>query len=108
MAAEFAVTNDQSGDQKDITLKEWEKLQLQGYRIVDVAAYDNAVAAAPEPRAQPAASAESSDAAGGYDEMTVPMLREECERRELDAASDARKADLVAMLEADDASDGGD
>lgn len=44
MAAKFAVMNDQSGDQKDCTLKEWTDLQAQGYRIVDAPGYDAAVA----------------------------------------------------------------
>jgi hypothetical protein len=52
MAAKFAVMNDQSGDEQEVTLKEWEAMQGQGYRITDAAAYDNAMAAAPEPKAE--------------------------------------------------------
>jgi hypothetical protein len=62
MAAKFAVMNDQSGDEQEVTLKEWEAMQGQGYRITDAAAYDNAMAAAPEPKAE-APKAEAPKAA---------------------------------------------
>lgn len=63
MPAKFAVMNDQSGDEKEVTLKEFADLQLRGYRIVDVGAYNQAVAddAAPAPESPaPAKSAAPS------------------------------------------------
>lgn len=40
---------------------------------------------------------------GGYDTLTVAMLREEAARRSLDVPARAKKAELIAALEADDA-----
>ena len=49
-----------------------------------------------------AALAAGDAAPGGYESWTVAMLREEIARRGLDVPSGAVKADLVAILEADD------
>lgn len=59
MPAKFSVMNDQSGDAKEVSVKEWEAMQGQGYRITDAAAYDNAVAEAPEPKADASKPTES-------------------------------------------------
>jgi len=95
MPAKFAVTNDQSGDSKDATLEQFEELRLQGYRVVDAGGYDNAVAAAQEPQAAPAAAEPTSD----YNAMTVDELKSELDSRGIDAPSGARKAELVSLLE---------
>lgn len=64
MAATFTVMNDQSGDEKEVSLKEWEKLQLQGYRIADVAAYNACLNDGADPASEPtAAPAEAKMAA---------------------------------------------
>ena len=47
--------------------------------------------------------ANEGEAPGGYDSLTVAMLREEIARRGLNAPSGAVKADLVAILEEADA-----
>lgn len=57
--------------------------------------------------------AASGDAPAGYEALTVALLRERLTEREIEVPSGAKKADLVALLEADDArtveeSDAGD
>lgn len=46
---------------------------------------------------------QSGDEAAGYEALTVAQLREEADKRSLDVPSSAKKADLVAALEASDA-----
>jgi hypothetical protein len=45
---------------------------------------------------------------GGYDEMTVPELKDEARSRNMEGFSQLNKAELIASLEADDKEQGGD
>lgn len=49
--------------------------------------------------------ASEGEAPGGYDALTMAMLRDEIARRELDTGGARTKAELVAVLEAADAED---
>lgn len=62
MAQKIALVNDQSGDEKDANVKDVADLQLQGYRIVDVGAYNAAVAAGEVDAADESPMAEQSKA----------------------------------------------
>jgi hypothetical protein len=44
MADRFSVVNDQSGDARDVSLEDFKELQAQGYRLVDIAGYQAAMA----------------------------------------------------------------
>lgn len=47
-------------------------------------------------------SGQAAETVDSYDELTVPELREEAKNRGLEGYSDAKKAELVAMLDKDD------
>lgn len=49
--------------------------------------------------------ASEGEAPGGYDALTMAMLREEIARRDLDTGGARTKAELAAILEAADAED---
>ena len=80
----------------------WEYVDLPG---AHPEADAEAVVAAP-PDEQSVEPAQEND--GGYEAMTVAELRTVIQERDLAVPSDARKADLIAALEAADAESAGE